>query len=270
MKDRDLHEAMDACRLDSDDLQLPELRMLAERLEMDPETQQQFSQRQQLDRLMASGLRQVDIPLECRARLVAVARSVADAYAAATELPVRIPPAARLRRRLTLAALGLSAVAVLLLVLLGLRWFDPWRTIGPQQLARWAARDWVTDPRGWQPMTTLPADRQSSISSFLLLNPARWQPISTHLDENALVFDLPGHAQPTRLFVLQAHRRVKQLPTSPPPQPQTGYEGRLFAAWQEAANVYVLSVAGSPLRYRDIVRTPGDSLARATARPTIR
>ena len=56
MKDPNLDEAMDACRSNSDDLQLPELRQLAGRLEVDPEARRLLRQRQELDQRIAADL----------------------------------------------------------------------------------------------------------------------------------------------------------------------------------------------------------------------
>jgi hypothetical protein len=274
MNDRDLNEAMDACRPNSDDLQLPELQRLAAALESDPPLRQSFEQRQQIDQRVAETLRRVAISPARRARLVAAARGAEAAgqegSAATDSLPTPARPSrpgARPPRRrfLTAAAIGLAALSVLLLATLTLGWLNPWRSVGPQQLARWAMQDWLPQPGAWKPMNQLSRAQHRTLSRYLRMHPARWQPLATHLDDQALIFDLPGHRQATRLFVLRAGWRVKRLPTSPPQQPQTSYEGQLFAAWQEASHVYVLSVAGTTQHYRDVVHTPGHSLAKSAA-----
>jgi hypothetical protein len=263
MNDRKLDEAMDACRANSNDLQLPEMQPLARALQEDAELGEVFRQRQQCDQQIGDGLRQVELEPRRRERLLAASQAVADAYAQAQAVRPASRPQVVRRRRLVLAALGLTAISLLLLVRLAVDWLNPWTAVGPQQLAYWTLQDWRPNPRAWRSMAALPPARRQAISHFLRKYPSRWQPLATHLDPDALIFDLSGRKQPIRLFVLQAAYRAKRLPTRPPQQPQTAREGQLFAAWQEATNVYVLSVAGPPQRYRDVVNTRGDSLARA-------
>ncbi len=265
MREPNLDEAMDACRSNSDDLQLPELYQLAERVNNDANVRSALEQRQQLDRRIAAALRKVDLSTSCRVRLLAAANSVADAHSTVSlHLSKRQYVPDRRRRWMTMAAAGLVVASLLLLLALSWNWLNPWRMVGPQYLARSAMQEWRVDPRRWQSMGKLTAGQRSAVSRFLRNRPARWQVVSTPLDSEALVFDLPGDRTPARLYVLQAGRRVTQLPTRPPQQPQTSYEGRLFAAWQETTRVYLLAVAGSPARYRDVVRTPGPSLAKTT------
>jgi hypothetical protein len=269
MNDRELNEAMDACRPQSNDLQLPELQPLAEALERDSQLRHNFQQRQLLDQRLAEGLQRVALPASRRARLLAAARAGASGEPAIPEVvpaPTRskkLTHAQRRRRFLTVAAIGLTALSLLLLATLAYHWSNPWRAVGPQQLARWTMQDWAPQPRGWKPMNELTRAQRQSISRNLRVHPARWQPLVTHLDEQALIFDLPGNRKATRLYVLDAGRRARRLPTGPPQQPQTSYEGQLFAAWQESNHVYVLAVAGSTQHYRDVVHTPGHSLARS-------
>ena len=73
--------------------------------------------------------------------------------------------------------------------MLTLNWLNPWRRIGPQQLARWAASDGSPQPRAWRPMTALSALQRNSVSRFLRVTPARWQTVPSQLDPEALAFD---------------------------------------------------------------------------------
>jgi hypothetical protein len=170
----------------------------------------------------------------------------------------------RRRHLLTAAAIGLTALSLLLTASLAHFWLNPWRTVSPQQLARWTMQEWAPQPRGWKSMNALSRTQRQAISRYLRVHPARWQPLRTHLHDEALIFDLPGNRKATRLYVLDAGRRVKRLPVSPPSQPQTSFEGQLFAAWQESSHVYVLSVSGTTQHYRDVVHTPGHSLAKSS------
>jgi len=223
-------------------------------------------ERDDLDAHIASRLAQVSLPAEVAVRLQLTVASLGS-QGPVTSQPAKALRHASTRHRENWSWIGVGLAVVSLCLLLAVWWGFPrkWDRVEAQQLAQWAERDWL--PRSeWLPYRYEADAKQYPVSQFVRVLPRRWQILATDLDPATHVYELPAtHATPARLYSLWAGRRVHGLPRRPPQQPQTGRDGRLVAAWQEADFVYVLTVSGPLRNYWGIVRPPAASLARTPA-----
>lgn len=268
MTDPRSDEAMDACRRDPADLEWPETRDLAARLDREGELRLAFQERLEQDALIAARLRRVPFSGTSRARLAerigAQLELVPPAEAVGATSPSVVTvgdsvSASRSRwafRKSSWIAALVTSVAVLLWVGWGL-YPGRWTRVGARELANWALQEWQPSSDGWRRMQFKDADQGTTpVSNWLRKSPARWQPLETHLDRASAVYEIPSKKRPSRLFVLHADRKVPGLPNRPPQQPQTEQSGCFFAAWQEDSRVYVLSVPGPLRNYWDVVQAP--------------
>ena len=279
MNHRRIKEQIDACRAGSDDLHLPELAQLAERVESDPQVRHLYEQTQQHDGAIAGTMRQVPVPEGLAERLLAKlaaqrgeadtglsdplgdvdlhAAPPADADGAGLAAPARVPPALVSRRFWLGTTVTTAAVAIL--VAMGL-----WLT-GEEPLSADAVVEKVRDMIGkdlrhvrWQ---ANPETAPSNYPFPLSINqdPRRWGWLdASHLAAQAVVYDLAADrdAPAVMLLVFRPRSVGQDLPLAPHIDPQSSTGGWSIGTWQEDDLVYVLIVKGPRVKYQRLIKPP--------------
>jgi hypothetical protein len=168
-----------------------------------------------------------------------------------------------------MGAAGTIAAALLIGI-----WLTGRPAIRTDVLVGWA-RAWVSsvpdDPKSWRPLGR--ADMADyPVWRSIRPVPRGWQLISTELSHRTAVYDIAGSGRRGRalLFVANTRRDVRNLPTSPPSQPQHPTGDWLVAAWRSGQRVYILAFEGAPGRYQELVgnasnRVASDNRARSAS-----
>lgn len=282
MFNRELREAVDACRPGHDDLQLPEMAALREVLERDESIRRLFERTRRSDTEIARAMHEVGVPEGLEQRLLTAVQPVAQAgvdsrsavdsqvESAATVAPVdessvvaTTLPADRPRQTvraarwtrwgtLAVAVAGVAAVAVIA-VLVELR-----RAPTPLH-----AEAIVGEVRAWTESTEQAQwneDLQSVQLSDYPLDASlrglalRWATIPTAYDPTAVVYDLAEPGQELAfLFCLRVGDRLLGGSSMPPLTPDATSGGLAIGVWQQGPIVYALSVQGGERRYRAFV-----------------
>jgi hypothetical protein len=293
MFNRELREAVDACRPGHDDLQLPEMASLREVLVRDEGIRRLFERTRRIDTEIARAMRDVAVPEGLEQRLLtavqpavqvggdprsAVASQVASAATGApaeesatvttalsADGPRRAVRTVRWRRWPTLAAaVGGVAAVVVIALLVGL----------PKAPAPLHAQAIVDEVRAWTERTEQvlwnedlgSAPAKANIQGMLAKQPLRWAPIRTGYDPAAVVYDLAAPGQePAFLFCLRVRGRLPGVSTMPPWTPDATSGGLAIGVWQQGSTVYALSVQGGERRYRAFIDS--ESLAAIITSP---
>jgi hypothetical protein len=264
--ERALWEAIDACRPGSDDIHLPELAGLAERLLVDPRLAEAFERVQRFDTRLAEALDDVPEPEGLQARLLAaLAAARGDERGAAGAPSVVQPAAAReesaapknvstlpLPGRRSHWAWTVAAVAAGLLVGAWLAW--PTSRLTAQTLPL-AAQQWFLafdlTSAPWQDGA---AQGYPFPARELAAPAARWAAVRTAEGYHLAAYDVSLPSAPAVLFVLRGGPRG--LPTRPPAAPQLATGAQSVAVWQAGGATYALVVQGGPAIYRRLLPAP--------------
>jgi hypothetical protein len=281
----DFRVQLDACRQDSDDLQQDEMHEFAQRAASDPALRTTLERSYRWDRAISKGLKQVDVPANLAARLLAaVSRSetnrVADEVVsvtppAASSAPSVPPAAVRLipivtassspiaarsqtffrGRRLAALGLGLAVTAAAAFVLVA---FLPQaaESITPNTLDRQVCR-WAESVKSGQWRDKDLPVKDFPLSLSLQLTARKWQRLSKSLSDDPVVcYDLtPRGARAVLLFVMRTSRTVS-LPNRPG-RPTLDTEMLSVGAWSDATKqgiVYALAVEGNAERFQELIR----------------
>ena len=254
MDKRTIQELFDACRAGGDDLQLPEMAPLAERLADDPALADARRRANRFDAAVGDAFDDVPVPDGLQDRLVESLRSAGSAEASAVE---RAVPRVWTRRRVLAASLAALSAGVLVAV--GVRLF-PREPIDPDQLAGLAG-GWTNSlsSEGWSDQIDAALPLARPIPDSVLALPEAWQTRSTQYDSAAVAYRLGNGRRGAVLFVLDGAGRESDLSGSPPPNPRPGTGGWQFGVWQSDGLVFVLAVEGSRADYRRLVKTAIDA-----------
>jgi hypothetical protein len=254
MNEREIHEAMDACRSGSDDLSLPEMAALASRLDQDAELRARFARSQEFDAALGAAFQDVPLPEGLEERLLARlafennvvepatdTRSPDDVDAAS---PASQTQSATARQIIWRAGLAISAVAVVVAMMAVFLTPNEIPALNPTDLTSKGvayvqsaieADDW----RIGEPPDDYPP------SKFVLVPVHGWQQVVTDYDREAVAYDVTPRDGPTAtLLVLRPGGEVYGFPSGPPGRPQSTTGGRSIAAWQQDELVFLLVIAG--------------------------
>lgn len=264
-----LREQIAACRPDSDDLQLPELRELARAIEAvapqvaDVALAQQLARSQQFDRAVRGAVQDVPVPAGLLEQLLASAGQVSSQVSsaeqaslanAAVELPAadfardelqpRPMQPSRVKRARFLAILTTIAAVVVLALSIRAYLPTPQKVVTAGELServdRWLVE--VLPPAGWNRDLNQAPLKTHPLATSIRVKPLRWHALATADDSRAVVYDLtrPGR-QRAVLFVLQSP--AKYSVAAPPASTQLlASRGMRVVAWQAGEHLYVLAV----------------------------
>ena len=281
MTDREIQQAMDACRPGGEDLPQPELAALARAVENDPELRRRLERSQRFDAAVMGRFRKVPVPAGLADRLLAAVdgadgqpaagdsaagqtiiepHSVRHADApsqSAAGSPVHGSRQQR-RRVWTIAASSLATIAALVAFLLLVPYF---RVAEPRVDDRLPGEVWSwTDAvvrEGWKTDFDAPQLRDRPLDRAIRPVPQRWCSISTAYDPDTVVYDVSSHAGELALvFCMRARVRTSQLPEVPPWNGFAATGGLTLGVWRRGDMVYVLAVRGGASRYRALLGAP--------------
>jgi hypothetical protein len=270
MEPKDLLELIDACRPGTDDVRLPEMRALAERMEQDSTIAQQYERIQRLDSAVKTAMTAGPVPEGLASRLLAAIdradKPFSDAgvdptVAAASEPSGEIERATTAsqsghrvgRKRTFWISLTSLAAAIALVVVLWPRDAVPVTERDmPERVRQWTA---LIQPERWR--TSRFPDKEFPPGNRVLLRPRRWQSIASRESGRLVCYDLsPPGGSAILLFVSPiVPSRPYALPSWPSEQPGWNTQGLCIASWMVKGLVYALAVEGGAARYKDVVRT---------------
>ncbi len=260
-----IREQLDACRPESDDLQLPEFAGLAQAVRDDATVRAEWDRTQTTDRAVRCAMQEVSIPAGLAERILAALASapseapleaVVDRALLAvdpTEQPKVVvqpsreaSPAAlqrRFSRRIWFSLAGIAAV-----LLVGFTASQFW----PTTLEVVSRDDLALQAESWLTMANSPQVQWRAASDAPPLagfptgavqgNRGRWTKLNLPTEPSVVAFELaqPGSRTKATLFVISTRReyKVNSLPYS-----RLGVSGKYtVGAWQKDGVLYVLAL----------------------------
>jgi hypothetical protein len=249
--DASIRERIDACRPDSDDLQLPELAEVAQQVQHDPAAQRRMQQVNRIDRRIQTAMHAVSVPEGLLARLTTVIETTAVTRA----VPSTIAAPVSRRRWIWISA---SIAASLLVVGGGLLAFSL-RANRPTDIVTLAS-NWETKlSNRWRPIADAP--RAFPTPRQLAVVPRGWQSMAFFQGYRGVVYDLlPANHGRAMLFVVNV-KPHGELPSSPPETPQHSSNSLSVAAWFAGNRMCLLMVKGDERLYHRLIRASTPVLA---------
>ena len=260
MNNREMIEAMEACRPGSDDLRNSEFDDLQTAVQRDAALRRRYEQTQAWDRVMGQALEDVPVPAGMCDRLL---NALEGAQPMAGLSPVRPPSgvsggarAPVRRRRWGIAVAGLAVAAALLIA-----WFiqQPTRPT-PQPTPEFASEviQWSDAVADTQWRTDFGAEelRGYPLDDAIRGVPRQWARLSTRYHPRTIVYDVtPPRGQRAYVFCFPAARSRTSLPPTPPLTPFSTTGGVAVGTWQRNHHVYVLAAHGGEHRYRALIQS---------------
>jgi len=232
--DTDIREALDACRAGSDDLQMPELAALRDKLAEDILLRDEYERSQHFDAKLGETFREdIPVPSDLEAKLLA-------------SLASQTKPALAPRTwfwRSSLVVTTVLAASILIIAAFNARHQPQPLDRGEfiQKASLYVAQ--VAKNPHWQNEATAPERYPTSRCVSLPVH--GWQAVSTSFDANAVVYDVtPRNGPSAMLLVIRPTIEICQLREGPPLHPHATTGGQSVAAWQERDLVFVLVVRG--------------------------
>lgn len=255
--DRQLNEALEACRPGSADLvSEPGLCFLVSELAANPELDARYERLQRLDGQVAAAFVQVPVPADLAERILARCAAeveVAGPKIAVVTSPPTLPPR-HPRRWAVLTGLAVAA-SLLALAWLGTSERPP---LSKEALLQEANRQFAQSATAGVPGTALserPAPAAYPFSAELRRgSETRWRWVGNFQGQAGVAYDLVGPEQTkATLYVLRA--AVAGLPSAPArePEPSAATRQCSISAWQAQGLVYVLIVDGGTRRYQQFL-----------------
>jgi hypothetical protein len=282
---RRLRQQIDACRVHSDDLDLPELADLARAARTDQAVAQELDRSQRFDRAAIAAVHDVPVPDGLLGRLLAAAGAsqgaaiqpalqsgagimqAMDASSGVVDGPIAegsAPAAPALpakagwsSRRGWLAVAGSIAAACLIGVTIWMTQAGaPAPTLSKDQLAS-SVMHWMDDmaaPGDWKSAAVTSPPAAFKVDPAVQQKVVRWRYYRTPQGA-AVVYDLSPPGRPRALlFVVRTSARYSVL--SLPYTQLTASRGTVIGAWQKPDLLYVLVVDEDGQRLDDVVRKP--------------
>ena len=252
MDERTLHELIDTCRPDGDDLQQPDMAPLAARLADDPALAEAFRQAKQFDRAVGDAMDDVALPEGLQDRLLGALQCAPQGEPA--DVPTVERPVRHVWTRRRAVAASLAALAAAVLVVVGVQLLTP-EPIAVDQLAVQADK-WRTSLSSvpWNERVDAAPLETRPVPDSVLPLPEAWKTVPTTYDSAAVVYRLGNGRREALLFVFDGAGRESELAGSPPHEPQPGTGGWQWGIWQQDGLVFVLAVEGDRSEYRRLVK----------------
>lgn len=248
-----LRQRMDACRLGSDDLALPEMAELATALASDAALAEEWESRQRSERLIAAAMQDLSVPPGLADRILVAAgrersgatEGVEQAVAAVAEPSADVELPAKRRLAITRRQWSwIGGVALVLLAAVAVRqvWLIPPTQVTEEQLVA-SAQSWFSaaleQRSGESEAGTAPLPFPHSSVALPL---RRWQKLPTKEEPSLIAFDLTGLQMEGSVFLFAA-KTNKQYDVKSTPYTELPATGGLeIGAWQRGGILYVLVV----------------------------
>ncbi len=285
----DLNEAIDACRLGSQDLSLPELRELAARIDQDVEVRRVFSRCQQLDASIGKAFEDVTVPGDLCEKLLGQFQKELDrqpdqgqphqgqiaqasqpdvvdqtCHLVGTEQATSNTSQAKVTRstaaiKWTWMRLGVGAAvaaSLFVVVITAAILIQPSGDIPAEHLFQ-ECLEWqqsITAHPFSQEMKPAPS-RRYPVDGAIVVAPSGWQSLKTRYDAQAVVYDLRSHSGQSfaALVVIRTNARfaVSQVMQS---EPASTTRGISIGACQKGGRLYILMIEGNKKRFQRFVK----------------
>ena len=242
MDKKQVMEGLDACRVGSNDLRLPEMGDLADRVQNDPRVRNLYDRVQHLDAGISAAIESVPIPAGLQQRLL-------ERLGAAGAAPSddRIVVRAAWSRRQWFSAASAAAASVLLAA--GLAWFFRPAELGVYEIVELAEQRYENISDNWR---TVKDFVEFPLPDALTDKPSQWQGVQKIGGRKAVVYDL-SRGKRIRAALLVVSQTLAALPSRPPDPPQSTTGGRTIGAWNSGNFSYVLVVEGDLRLYRSFL-----------------
>jgi len=272
MNDREIKEAIDACRPGANDAGLPEMAGLADMLRDDERVRQLYGRTQRSDAAIGHAYRNTSVPEGLQERLLEAvkrqaaeptqeARSLVDGAIHEEESPNEggaVSVASRGAIRWSYLVGGGVCVAAAAIVALCFLFGGFGNGDGslpaelPGEVEQWVRErdqwtDWNKDLR----QAAYPYPKKTSIQAI----PIRWRVVRTRYDSRAILYDITPLGQQRFAYVFCISTRTTALPPTPPTVPNWATGGVAVGRWQGGGMVYVLVVQGGQSRYQSFVES---------------
>ena len=292
MEQRPIHDELEACRPDSNDLAAEELRRAAEAVSRDPGLARKFEQQQRYDAQLAKHMRRVEPPAGLADRLLArlaeadleavpLDPQVAAPLPLSEEFPAEQPvvatagdreespvvesaPAARVTgKRRWLAAAGVAAAlaaSLLLIVAVQLYWAAPGMEVSQEEFKQ-KSFAWLDTSRNGQWSADF---RSAKLHEYPLQGvttrpPQRFQIFDPDLQHTSemIAYDFSRGRFEAYLFMAKTEYRMPGLQNIPPATslPHTGPWH--LAAWRNGPMLYVLVHNGNQRQFEELMGGSG-------------
>jgi hypothetical protein len=274
-----LREPIDACRVTGDDLCLPELALLAEQIDGDPEVREIFQRAQRLDLRISRAMHEVALPaglcdrilmrLEAEQPAETITNLISAQIATEDEPEPRRDQSGAVHREIHSRPVhrrqwlvSLAAIAALLLVGLGL--WRLWPHGSPLSVkALLASGGQWHDQLGnaaWKPLAPGQGLKDFPLAAVVLAAPRGWADVSALAGRPAVAYDLNvGRGRRATLFVINEPNTAAD--SAPPRIPGSNTGGLTIGVWKADGLVYVLVVEGDQRRYDRLLDKSGQPLA---------
>ncbi len=230
---------IDACRVQGDELNQPEMRELAEALTNDAEIREAFEESQHWDLLFSQALQEQPVPDDLRAKLL-------EKYV--------VPPAAEWSFRRRWWGLALAVAACLMAAVSWKLWSGGDRLdvqTAAQQATAWVQELRLDDSALWN--DPAPPDGYEIDSAVQMPPNYRWRVFPVWGDEQAVAF---ADKRGDMLLVVARTRQIANAPEGPVNEPQSTTGAFCVGVWTRGDLTYVLMVKGGPTDFRQSLLTP--------------
>ncbi len=252
-----LNAAIDACRPGSEDLSLPQMRELSDRIEQDAETRRVYERCQRLDAVIADVVRDVDVPVDLCAKLLARASETKSTDVGVTDVvkesaaPVSRKPS---RVRSKWFAVGGTIAACLVVAVVGASILLPNPSVSLDELQA-EVRIWVDHVHQNPWNTDMESAPEHGLGRFVVVGASGWQVLGTAYDPRAVVYDLRDNSGSNlaSLIVIQSRHKF-DVDQAMPAAPLSTTGGYAVGACQKGDLLFVLVVEGGKQRYQQYVR----------------
>jgi hypothetical protein len=271
MDHRKLQEMIEACRSGSNDIGLPEMSPLSDRIDGDPELHDRYERTQRLDARLAQAIDDVEVPAGLRERILARLDAEAPpANGAAGASEVILAPVANLANGVAAAPASrrrwlrsIAAVAAGLLLLATGYAFWPRHSVLTYDRLLNLSSQWHQQLRAnpiWQPLAPREAIRGFPLAEAIGPGARHWADVSSLVGQAACAYDLTvAGGRRATLFVIANDGQIAG--STPPLKPGSSTGGLMIGCWQSGAFVYVLVVEGDERAYRSLLDDAGPPLA---------
>lgn len=274
-----LRQRIDACRIGSDDLSLPEMSELSAALRTDAALREEWESRQRSERLIAVAMDDLPAPSGLADRILAAARAcdgsrlaetteqaVATVGEANPDVEVEVEPAKRqvLLTRRQWSWIGGVALLLAAAVIIQQTFFAPPTRVTKEQLVA-SAQVWFDaavkrtgDPQSGTAPIAFP-------QAAVRLAPQAWRFMPTAEERSLVAFDLTKLQMGGPVFLFAAKTNKKYNVSSVPYTRLSATGGLEIGAWQQGDVLYVVVIdQRSGRRLQDVLHSP--SLAWVTPR----
>ena len=282
MNDKQLHEMIDACRPGDDDLNQPEMAVLASHLAQNAQASELRQRIEQTDCRIIEAFQEVSVPSGLAERLLAGCDLAASCDLATSQganggLEASAVDAVKSvgnieivrrsgRRRFFALSMILSTAAAIALVAVSF-WGPDEKSLAADEVLRLAMHFFIeqdSQPGVGQPLETAPAEFPAAEQEIYLPEATKWRQLKSLAGEGSMIaYDLTAPRARVRATLYVLRTSVTGLPNAVPNVPLKATRGCCLSAWKVGDLVYVLAVHGQESDYQAFLKSNGSQLASA-------